>query len=185
MMVAVMTSTSDTSDTSDTSAAADRRPGRLRRLDRKLLAASLAIAIGLVLIGVALSQAVTGDEATNLPPSIEEITPAPDAVQVLQQTQVVVDLAEGYEGQLTVDGVALTTVRLDELPTLDVEPGEQIEVPPGAVFEPGNAALTFTPGEGSPIESFEPGAHMVTVTYWRSADGPGTARSYTWTFVVI
>jgi hypothetical protein len=158
---------------------------RLRRVDRKLLAASLAIAVGLVLIVVALSQAVTGDEATQLPPAIESITPAPDAVQVLRQTQVVIDLAEGHEGEVTVDGVALTTVRLDELAAVDIEPGEQVDVPPGAVFEPGNGTLTFTPGEGAPIEEFEPGAHTVSVVYWRAVDGRDTARTYTWTFEVV
>ena len=158
---------------------------RLRHLDRKLLLASLAIAVGVVLIFVALAQAVTGDEATQLPPAIESITPAPDAVQVLQQTQVVVDLAEGHEGELTVDGVPLTTVRLDELAAVDVEPGEQVDVPPGAVFEPGNATLTFTPGEGAPIEDFDPGAHTVSVVYWRTVDGRETARTYSWTFEVI
>jgi hypothetical protein len=122
-----------------TTVADDAAPGRdrlpwFRRFDRKLAAASLAIAVGIVLIAIALARSVTGDEVTNLPSAVEDITPAPDAVQVLQQTQVVVDLAEGYEGRLIIDDVPLQTVRLDELGTLDVEPGEQLEVPPGVVF---------------------------------------------------
>ena len=158
---------------------------RLQRLDRKLLLASLAIAVGVVLIAIGLLRSVSGDEVTQLPDAIEDITPAPDAEQVLQQTQVVVDLAEGYEAELTVDGVVLPTIRLDELAPVDVEPGEQVEVPPGAIFEPGNGTLTFTPAEGTAIETFDPGSHSVTVTYWRSADGRNTARSYSWTFEVI
>ena len=102
-----------------------------RRIDLKLLAASLVIAVGVVLIAVAVSRSVTGDEATDLPDAIESIIPAPDAVQVLQQTQVVVDLAEGYEGRLIIDDLALPTIRLDELASVDVAPGEQVEVPPG------------------------------------------------------
>ena len=158
---------------------------RLHRIDRKLLFASLAIAVGLVLITLGLLRSVSGDEVTRLPEAIDGITPAPDAEQVLQQTQVVVDLAEGFEAELTVDGVALPTIRLDELAPVDVEPGEQVDVPPGAIFEPGNGTLTFTPGEGTVVETFDPGAHTVTVTYWRSADGRDTARSYGWTFEVI
>ena len=158
---------------------------KLQRLDRKLLLASLAIAVGVVLIAVGLLRSVSGDEVTQLPDAIDGITPAPDAEQVLQQTQVVVDLAEGFEAELTVDGVALQTIRLDELAPVDIEPGEQIEVPPGAVFEPGNGTLTFTPAEGTAIETFDPGSHTVTVTYWRSSDGRDTARSYGWTFEVI
>ena len=76
-------------------------------------------------------------------------------------------------------------MRLDELAAVDVAPGEQVEVPPGAVFEPGNATLTFTPGEGAPIEHFDPGEHTVSVVYWRTVDGRDTARTYTWTFEVV
>ena len=159
--------------------------GWFRRLDRKLLVASLAIAVGLVLIGFALVRSVTGDEAADLPEAIEEVTPPPDAVQVLQQTQVIVDLAEGYEGRLTIDDVALPTIRLDELATLDAEPGQQLEIPPGVIFEPGNGTLTYTPAEDAPITRFEPGSHTVQVIYWRTIEGDDSARSFTWTFTVI
>jgi len=156
-----------------------------RRFDRTLLFASLGLTVGMVLIVLGLLRSVTGDEVTNLPDAIEEINPTPDAAQVLQQTSVSVDLAEGYEGELTVDGVALETIRLDELSPIDAEPGEQIDVPPGAIFEPGNGTLSFRPGEGTGIDSFDPGVHNVTVRYWRSVEGPDSARSYTWTFMVI
>jgi hypothetical protein len=164
--------------------ASDRRPW-YRRVDLKLLAASMIVAVGVVLIVVAVSRSVTGDQVTDLPDAIESITPAPDAVQVLQQTQVIVDLAEGFEGRLIIDDVALATIRLDDLATVDVAPGEQVEVPPGVVFEPGNGTLTFTPGDESTIETFEPGSHIVTVIYWRTIEGEAAARSYTWTFAVI
>ena len=156
-----------------------------RRLDLRLLAASMAIAVGLVLIGVALSRSVTGDEAADLPDAIESIFPPPDAVQVLQQTQVVVDLAEGFEGRLIIDDLALATIRLDEVGSVDVAPGEQVDVPSGVVFEPGNGTLTFTPGDPATIERFDPGSHTVTVIYWRTVEGEGAARSYTWSFNVI
>jgi hypothetical protein len=163
---------------------APRRPW-YRRLDGKLFAASLAIAVGVVLIGFALARSVTGDEVTDLPSAIEDIIPAPDAVQVLQQTQVVVDLAEDYEGRLVIDDIALPTIRLDELGTLDVEPGQQLEVPPGVVFEPGNGTLTFTPGGDAAITSFDPGSHLVQVVFWKTVEGEATARSYTWSFNTI
>lgn len=171
-------------DDADDGARVRPTPGR-RRVNRELLLVSLALSIGLVLIGIGVLRSVTGDEVTNLPDAIEEISPTPDAQQVLQQTDVVVDLAEGYEGELTIDGLALPTIRLDELPTLNAEPGEQIEIPPGVIFEPGNGTLRFRPAEGAGIESFEPGAHSVVVTYWRTEEGRDAARSHGWTFVVI
>jgi hypothetical protein len=164
---------------------ADGAPPRRRRVNRELLLVSLGLSVGIVLIAIGLLRSVTGDEVTNLPDAIEEIAPTPDAEQVLQQTDVLVDLAEGYEGELTIDGVALPTIRLDELGSIDVEPGAQIEIPPGVIFEPGNGTLRFKPSEGGPIESFDPGSHNVVVTYWRTEDGRETARSYGWTFVVV
>ena len=106
-------------------------------------------------------------------------------MQVLQQTQVVVDLAEGYEGRLIIDDVALATIRLDELGTLDVEPGEQLDVPPGVVFEPGNGTLTFTPGDDAPIEQLRPRLAHRQVVYWTTVEGEERARSYTWSFTAI
>jgi hypothetical protein len=161
------------------------RPPWYRRLDKKLLAASAAIAFGLVLIGYALTTAVTGDEAANRPAAVEELTPAFDAIQVPQQTTVIADLAEGYEGVMTIDGIELPTIRQDQIGDIDVEPGEQVTVPPGAIFEPGNATLSFTPGDGQAIDNFDAGRHTVTVIYWTPLEGSGAARSYTWSFTTV
>ena len=156
-----------------------------RRLDKKLLVASLAIALGLVLIGYGLVVSVTGDERAHLPAQIEEITPAFDAIQVPQQSSVVVDLESGYEGYLEIDGLQLPTIRLDDV-SVDVQPGEQVTYPPGVRFEPGNATLSFTPGAEQDIESFDEGVHSVTVVYWKTIDGENARRrSYTWSFTVV
>lgn len=155
-----------------------------RRIDWSLAVASLAIAVGLVLIGFAVLRGVTGDDVSDLPDAIEQITPVPDAVQVLAQSQVIVDLAEGYEGRLTIDDVTFDTQRLEEL-TAQPEPGAQVEIPPGVVFEPGNDTLTFTPGPGIELERFDEGIHRVTVVYWPVERGEGAARSYTWSFNVV
>jgi hypothetical protein len=162
------------------------RPRRRRRPDVKLALASLAIAFGLVLIGYGLVRSVTGDEVTNLPSAIETISPVPDAVQVPAQTEILVDLAASYTGQLTIDGAALETVDISTLTNEGVEPGAQIDVPPGrVVFDPGNATLRFTPAEGTAIERFGEGNHTVRVTYWPIELGRAHAKDYTWTFHVV
>jgi len=160
-------------------------PPWYRRIDPKLLLASGAIAIGLVLIGVALSRAVTGNEAAHLPAAVEAITPAFDALQVPQQTAVIADLAPGYEGRLVIDDVALPTVRQDEIVAPDVKPGEQVKVPPGVLYEPGNATLSFTPGSDQAIEQFDAGRHTVVVIFWKTIEGERAARSYTWSFTTV
>jgi hypothetical protein len=156
-----------------------------RRIDRALLAASAAIALGIVVIGFGIVVSVTGDERTRLPDEVQEVTPAPDAVQTLSQSSVIVDLVEGYTGVLVLDGVELETVNLDEVGSIDVEPGKQVDLPPVTVYEPGNATLTFTPTEGAVVEEFSTGIHRAEVVYWRLDQGRQRAESFRWTFNVI
>jgi len=157
-------------------------PFRLRRPDWPLLIASLVIAIAIVAIGVAVSIAVTGDEGQNLPAAIEEINPIRGATQVPSQTDVFVDLLPGYEGVLVIDGLELETISRDELQS---EPGQQVSLPPTTIYDPGNATLTFSPSDEAPITEFTQGQHIVQVIYWKTIEGRGTARSYTWSFEIL
>ncbi len=159
-----------------------------RRIDRGLLIASLVIAFGLVLVGFALTTALTGNDGVDRPEAIESLQPVENAVQVLQQERVVVDLVAGYEGRLVIDGIELPTTVIgqsDVDPFEQPAPGEQIDLPTTAVFDPGNAVLSFQPVEGALIESFTQGIHEVRVIYWRIEEGPEQALSYRWEFNVI
>jgi len=86
---------------------------------------------------------------------------------------------------LVIDDIEIGTVNIDELGNTDVEPGQQVELPPVTRYEPGNATLTFTPSSTAPISQFVDGDHQVEVVYWRVEDGRRFARSYTWTFTVV
>lgn len=166
-----------------------RPPTRRRPLDIKLLLASMGIAIGLAAVVLGLLSSVTGTAQQNLPATIESIEPVSNATQVPQQTRVFVDLQTGHEGVLIIDGVELPVVSLDDVgktpPGLGEGGGDQIEIPAGAIFEPGNATLTFEPGTSQPIESFSTGVHTVTVRYWRIEDGPTRFRTFNWTFYAV
>ena len=109
----------------------------------------------------------------------------PDAVQVLAQSQVVVDLAEGYEGRLRIDGVDFPTMRMEDLTNDDVEPGDQVEIPAGVVFEPGNDTLTFTPGPGHRDRALRRGHPPRHRVYWPVDAAKAAARSYSWAFNVV
>jgi hypothetical protein len=168
--------------------AGGRRRRSRRPIDTGLLIASVAIAIGFVLIGWGVVVSVTGDEATNLPDEIESIAPVPDAVQVLSQSNVVVDFVTGYTGVLIIDGVELETVDLfdvAQVADIEVEPGRQVSLPPVTVYEAGNATLTYTPSDDAPVEPFESGLHRVQVLFWPVEEGRESASSYTWTFNVV
>jgi hypothetical protein len=168
-------------------------PAPRRRIDVKLLLASLGISLGLVLVVLGLMRSVTGTEEQNLPDAIESIDPVRNATQVPQQTRVFVDFQVGYEAVMIIDGVELPVVPLDDVGQVpqglgndsDSNDGEQIDIPPGAIWEPGNATLTFEPGPAQAIEAFSTGMHTVTVRYWRTEDGPERFRTFNWTFYAV
>lgn len=181
--------TAEPSDTADDAVPPEQAvdtpsPGR-RPFDWKLWIACLPIAAGVLLIAYGVSTSITGDDVTKLPPAIESISPPPDAVQVLAQTNIVVDLAEGYEGTLTIDGIEFPTLLLEDFSSANIEPGTQVNIPAGVLFEGGNDTLTFTPGPDIEITKFDEGNHTVRVDYWRAADPERRARSYDWTFNIL
>lgn len=160
--------------------------GRFRNIDKGLLAACFVIAAGLVLIVWGVSTALTGTEGVDRPDEIENLSPVENAVQVLQQESVFVDLAPGYEGVLVIDGIELGIDRPDRVDD-DLEPGEQqLTDPTRARYDPGSNTLTFRPAEGAPIESWTVGRHEVVVVYWLIEDGRGVDdQRYRWSFDVV
>ena len=158
-----------------------------KRIDVRLMLASFGIAVGVVFVVLGINSSVTGREEQQLPDAIEDIEPIRGATQVLQQARIFVDLLRGYQAVLVLNGVELETVSLDQLDNNGSvpKPGEQIDLPRKAIFEPGNNTLSYTPVEGGPIERFETGSNTATVFYWRLDEGRGNARSYSWTFVVV
>jgi hypothetical protein len=158
---------------------------RRRRIDARLLIASLLIAAGVVVVVMGVSASVTGRERQGLPAAIESVTPVNLSEAVPAQTSIIVDLQSGFTGELAVDGVAIETVDLSDLGVLTPQPGEQVTLPTATIFEPGNATLTFQPTEGAPVEELRQGAHRVTVRYWPIEEGPQAARTYGWSFTVF
>lgn len=148
---------------------------------------SLGVAVGIVLIIAGLMAAETGRDALDLPEPVEGVAPGDGDTAVLRQTSISADLALGYEGVLIVQGVELPVTRLDELTAGGVAPlpGEQVELPPTAVFDPGNQVLSFTPTDGALIEELPQGTVQATVVFWRSDESRDRASSYSWEFEVV
>jgi hypothetical protein len=149
------------------------------------IAASFGIAVGLVIVGIGVLSAETGRDALDLPAAIQSTNPIRGSVRVPAQTPVVVDLEAGYEGVLVIDGLELPTIDLSETGNPQQEDGKEVQLPPGTVFEPGNATLTFTPSRGAPIETFAEGLHTVNVVFWKTVEGRDSASSYAFTFSVF
>jgi hypothetical protein len=163
-------------------ASGDGADGSPARPDWGLLIASLVIAGGVVLIVWGFVTARTGDDDIDRPDAIEHVTPVENAVQVLQQEQVRVDLRFGYEAVLVIDGEELPTTALSEIET---EPGAQVDLPPTAIFDAANGVITFVPTEGARVESFTEGRHEAQVIFWKVEDGRESARRYRWSFTVV
>jgi len=104
---------------------------------------------------------------------------------VLSQTEISVDLQDGYEAVLVLDDIEIPTSRLEDVAGGLPEPGQQIDLPPTAIYDQGNSLIRFEPRDGAVIESYSVGRHQVTVIFWKIEDGRNTARSYSWSFEVL
>jgi hypothetical protein len=151
----------------------------LSRLDTPRLVRSLVIAAALVGLWFAFTRGVSGETGQGpKDPAIETISPRPDEL-VLRQTQVVVDLAAGYRGDLFVDGQQIPVVDAVN----DDSPGGEFGRA-DAVFDPALNTITFTPREGATIEELTTGTHQIIVKYWKLDESAESARNYTWSFRV-
>jgi len=74
---------------------------------------------------------------------------------------VVVDLAPGYEGELTINDIA---VPVSVIPALN--------------------RIEYRPGPGKEIERLQAQINRARVTYWRSALGRDQAANFAWSFRV-
>jgi hypothetical protein len=161
----------------------DNQKNQRKKLDRQQLLLSIGIALGLVLVIFGFRAAQTGRDEAGLPDVIERISPA-NGDRVLRQSQIIVDFIEGYQAVLIIDGLELPTTRLDELTSSGQQaaPGAQVELPPTAVFDPGNFIVSFQPQPGAIIEEFRQGEHEGKVRYWKISEGREKSRVYTWKF---
>ena len=156
---------------------------RRRRFDLRIFLVSLGFAIGLVLVIYAFTSARVGSDAQGVKnPAIERLIPGQDDL-VLRQSEVGIDLATGYTGELIIDGQTLVT---REVVASD-------EATPGVVprivdvrFDPALNTLLYQPIDlpDAPIPEFDPGEHTITARFWKLDEGEDTARQYTWTFKV-
>jgi hypothetical protein len=78
----------------------------------------------------------------------------------LSQGEIGVEMAAGYQAELTVDN---TVVPVDELSVQ-------------------GSGFFYTPGPGTATGALAPGAHTATVTYYPAAAGPAAAQKYAWNF---
>jgi len=125
--------------------------------------------IALLLLVAALAAfGLTRLSGTPSPPidTIIESREPEEGDKVLQQSQITIDLLSGWDGKLTIDGIAI--------------PDDQVV----KVREQG--IIRFQPARGKALEYFPAGQNCITFTYWQLATGP--EQSFTakpWCFTAV
>ena len=109
--------------------------------------------------------AVTGFEDTSgvLPDSVDRLIP-PSGAEVLRQSQVGIDVADGYDAYLQINGV-------------EVRNAED-----GLIKDLGTGLVLFQPGPDRPIEELNTNQNCVVAFVYDQVDGPSTAQPVSWCF---
>jgi hypothetical protein len=119
----------------------------------------LGVAAFLLYVGV---QAQSEEEPEVKRAGVALVFPKPGVV-ALRQDAVGAELDFGYEGRLAIDK--------------HVIPDDQIDTIVGI------NRISFTPGPEKEFPSLDEGRHCVSLTYWRTEHGEGSAgRPYSWCF---
>jgi hypothetical protein len=170
----------------DPSSIRDPLPQPLLSVRRLVIVAVLIVAAGLLYVGCQ-----SGGDSDPAPVSgadspIEAYQPAPGG-RVLRQSEVGVVLRDGYDGRITIDGVAIPEDQMVGAidPTsaeYEALPQDQRDLGP----RPNNKnVVKFLPGPGKAVTEYATGSVEITVRYWRIADGPQAAQTTTYTVRVF
>lgn len=164
----------------DPSTIRDPLPQPLFTLRRLVIVAVLAVAVLCIYIagrsgGDTDPAATSGGET-----AIESYQPTPGG-RVLRQSEVGVVLRDGYDGRITIDGVAIPEDQM--VGAID---SSNPEFDPEAGPRPNNKSVVkFQPGPGKAVTEYATGSVEITIRYWRIADGPDAATSTTYTVRVF
>lgn len=132
-----------------------------RTIPRRIIyAVLLAIAFGIMYFASQSGQRSTSS-ATERHPAIESLIPANQA-DVLRQSNVGIDLTDGYLAQLTLNGVAIPDAELS---------GDR-----------GQGQFLFQPASGRAVETLASGLNCATATFWKASVGPNQSSVVTWCF---
>ncbi len=117
-----------------------------------------AIAVGGIVFAFS---APTRKDATGKPAAVEGVTPEGGDLD-LRQVTLSADLAAGYTGYLTLDGL--------EIPADDVQYVDALN------------QLTLKPQPDSDYRELQPGPHCAGVVYWQVGQNRNAGTTYTWCF---
>jgi hypothetical protein len=132
-----------------------------RNLTRRLFFGAL-VALAVAAMAIAISNGRTAPTAqADRSEAIDAFVPNQGA-DVLRQSTVGIDVADGYQARLVVNGVNI--------------PDDQLS------GDRGLGQYFFTPGPGLVLESLSGGQNCVLATYWLAAESPDRGQTVRWCF---
>lgn len=105
----------------------------------------------------------TGESSDALPDSVDRLIPASGS-EVLRQAQVGIDVAEGFDAYLQLNGVEIR------------------DASDGLIKDLGTGLILFQPAEGRPVEELNTNQNCVVAFVYDELDGPSTAQPVSWCF---
>lgn len=144
----------------------------------------LAIGFGVFLLFIAAGRDNTTIDDDTGNERVSSRFPLPNA-QAPRQTQVGVNLQEGFDGSLVINGIPIPEEELDGALDPETVSSEQREQLDNFEIRPNNRnRLFFTPGPDKVFESIPKGEVTVTVSYHRDRQPGVDSGAYTWSFTV-
>lgn len=133
---------------------------------RRRIVIALALALAMGLIAYAGTRGAEVEDPALIDAAVEALIPAADSPSVVRQAEIGIDLAPGWTGVLSINGV--------EIPEDQLRRNEPLN------------QFFFRPEPGAEIEALAPGPVVVTATIWRPGMGEtrDDGRSITWQFRV-
>ncbi len=146
-----------------------------------LVVAALCLVVAARSGGDGTSATASGDTS-----AIVAYQPTPGG-RVLRQSEVGVILEDGWDGRLTINGVAIPEEQMvgaidPTSPEYQSLPEDQRDLGPRPNTK---NVVKFQPGPGRAITEYDTGTVEVVVRYWRIVDGPETARTTSYTVRVF
>jgi hypothetical protein len=142
---------------------APRRRHARRRFEPRHAAYVVLLLVAAVAV-YALVQQYSKDDPTTAGGAIERFLPTAES-KILQQDQVGLDLAPGYEAEIMVNSTPLPSDEVLRVPEL--------------------SQIFYQPGPGKAFEQWPAGRNCVVASIWRTATGPNQAFNRTWCFTVV
>lgn len=143
--------------------------------------------VTVVVLGAALALAAwgmgvveTGGGQDELDPAIVSLFPTSDA-QALRQTEVGAELAQGYDGRLTVNGIEVPEAQMEG--ARDPSTVDPADLAKNGLRPNNRNHVFFKPGPGKVLEELQQGTVTITLRYFKDRKEE-TSRTVSWSIRV-